>query len=143
MIEVQRITLKKMKKLCLMLTVLTALSCHPKKEKVSITEFNLTEIPDALSGCSCLFSNSKKDYESDKFIYFDDLGDHCLISVNHEIVLLQKENDKYSSDAYTAYLQNKIQIDEGYESAIYQAELVIIDKKGGKSTYKVYGICGC
>ena len=132
-----------MKKWCLILIVLTGLSCHTKKEKGSITEFNLSAIPDSLYGCSCLFSNSKKEYESDKFIYFDDLVDHCLISINHEIVLLQKENDKYSNDAYTAYLQNKIQIDEGYESAIYHAELVIIDKKGGKSTYKVYGICGC
>lgn len=132
-----------MKYFSLILTFLIILSCNSKKEKIDITTFSLSEIPSSLYGCSCLFSNSKEEYESEKYIYFDDFGDNCLISIDNKIVFLKPEGDKYKNEYYTAYIQNKIQIDEGYESTTYNAELVLIDKKGNKQIYKVYGLCGC
>ncbi len=120
-----------------------AFSQNKSDENINVTTFALSEIPDSLSGCSCLFSNSKEEYDSDKFIYFDDIGDNCLISINNKILFLSQESDEYSNDYYTAYIQNKIQVDEGYESAVYKAELVIVDKKGNKKILKVYGLCGC
>ncbi len=132
-----------MKYFYLILTFLITLSCNNQKEKIDITTFELSEIPESLYGCSCLFSNSKKEYDSEKYIYFDDFGDNCLISIDSKIVFLKPEEDKYKNENYTAYIQNKIQIDEGYESTTYNAELVLVDKKGNKQIYKVYGLCGC
>jgi hypothetical protein len=132
-----------MKYFSLILTFLIALSCNSQKEKIDITTFELSEIPESLYGCSCLFSNSKEEYDSEKYIYFDDFGDNCLISIDSKIVFLKPEEDKYKNENYTAYIQNKIQIDEGYESTTYNAELVLVDKKGNKQIYKVYGLCGC
>jgi hypothetical protein len=132
-----------MKYFSLILTFLIALSCNSPKEKIDITTFELSEIPESLYGCSCLFSNTKEEYESEKYLYFDDFGDNCLISIDNKIVFLKPEGDKYKNEYYTAYIQNKIQIDEGYESTTYNAELVIVDKKGYKQIYKVYGLCGC
>lgn len=120
-----------------------AFSQNKSAENINVTTFTLSEIPDSLSGCSCLFSNSKEEYDSDKFIYFDDIGDNCLISINSNILFLSQESDEYSNDYYTAYIQNKIQVDEGYESTVYKAEIVIVDKKGNKKIFKVYGLCGC
>ncbi|GAB7256482.1 hypothetical protein [Polaribacter sp. OB-PA-B3] len=132
-----------MKYFSLILTFLIALSCNNQKDKIDITTFDLSEIPESLYGCSCLFSNSKKEYDSEKYIYFDDFEDNCLISIDSKIVFLKPEEDKYKNENYTAYIQNKIQIDEGYESTTYNAELVLVDKKGNKQIYKVYGLCGC
>ena len=132
-----------MKYFYLILTFLITLSCNSQKEKIDITTFDLSEIPESLYGCSCLFSNSKKEYDSEKYIYFDDFEDNCLISIDSKIVFLKPEEDKYKNENYTAYIQNKIQIDEGYESTTYNAELVLVDKKGNKQIYKVYGLCGC
>tara|TARA_R110001583_G_C5392534_1_gene384869 strand:- start:71 stop:469 length:399 start_codon:yes stop_codon:yes gene_type:complete len=132
-----------MKYFSLILTFLIALSCNIQKEKIDISTFELSEIPESLYGCSCLFSKSKQEYDAEKYMYFDDFGDNCLISIDNKIIFLKPEGDKYKNEYYTAYIQNKIQIDEGYESATYNAELIIVDKKGNRRIYKVYGICGC
>ena len=132
-----------MKYFSLILTFLIALSCNSQKEKIDISTFELSEIPESFYGCSCLFSNTKEEYEAEKYIYFDDFGDNCLISIDNKIVFLKPEGDKYKNEYYTAYIQNKIQIDEGYESTTYNAELIIVDKKGNRRIYKVYGLCGC
>ncbi len=118
-------------------------SCSNHKEGIDLSTFTLSEIPDSLSGCSCLFSNSKKEFDANTYIYFDDVGDNGLISMKGKILFLNMENETYRNDHYTAYIQNKIQIDEGDESAIYNAELVIVDKQGNKRIYSVYGLCGC
>ncbi len=120
-----------------------AFSQQESEGNIDVTTFTLSEIPDSLTGCSCLFSNSREEYESNKFIYFDDIGDNCLISINGKIVFLIQEDDKYINEYYTVYIQNKKQVSEGYETTIYTAEFVIVDKKGNKRKYSVYGLCGC
>ncbi|SNR74060.1 hypothetical protein SAMN04488009_3523 [Maribacter sedimenticola] len=132
-----------MKYFSLLLTFLFALSCNDPKGKINSTAFELSEIPEYLYGCSCLFSKTKEEFESEKYIYFDDFGDNCLISIDNKIIFLKPNGNNYSDAYFTAYIQNKIQIDEGYENTSYNAELIIVDKKGNKQIYNVYGLCGC
>ena len=132
-----------MKYFFLVLTFLIVLSCNNKIAKINVTTFELSEIPSSLYGCSCLFSNSKEEYESGKYIYFDDFGDNSLISINNEVIYLKKENGKYKNDYFTVFVQNKIQVGKGYESTTYKAELVIVDENDNKNIYIIYGLCGC
>ena len=53
-----------MKYFSLILTFLIALSCNSQKEKIDISTFELSEIPESFYGCSCLFSNTKEEYEA-------------------------------------------------------------------------------
>ena len=132
-----------MKYFSVLLIVFVVLSCNKQKATINLSTFTLSEIPDELAGCSCAFSKSKEDYESEKFIYFDDLGYTCLLSIDNTLVFLKGEKDQYKNEVYTAFIQNSIQIDEGYESTTYTAELVIKDAKGNEQVVPVYGLCGC
>lgn len=111
--------------------------------KIDLTHFELTDIPDTFYGCSCMFSSSKQEYQAGQYLYFDDLGDNCLISINNKIIVLEGDGEKYNNDEFSVYLFNRTQVDEGYESSVLTAELIIEDKQGNEQTYRVYGICGC
>jgi len=125
------------------ISISIAYSQEIEPRSINLTSFKLSEIPDSLTGCSCLFSASIEKYNSDDFLYFDDIGNNCIISIDNEVLLLKSKDDKYYNETYTVYIQNKKEIGKGYESTEYNAELVIIDKKGNKTVTKIYGICGC
>lgn len=112
---------------------------------INLTPFKLSAIPDSLYGCSCLYSDSKSNYESDNYLYFNDMGANCMISINKKIIFLsQVEEDIYENDYYKVLIE-EIQIlsTEGEGSEI-SATLVVIDlKNGDEITKKIYGICGC
>lgn len=132
-----------MKKFYLAFIILIFFSCNKNQKKIAISKFSLEEIPESFMGCSCLYSNSKESYDSGKYIYFDDFGDTAIISIHGNLVFLKFSKDKYSNGDYTVYIQNEVQVDEGYETTTYNAELVTLDNEGNKSIYKVYGVCGC
>ncbi len=122
----------------LSLTFGVVFSQEKKDEKIEITTFNLSEIPKSLYGCSCIYANSKLEYQADKYMYFDDLGKNCLISIDSKIVSLEKEGDVFKNGKYTVFIENITETDEANN-----ADLIIIDKKGNKKLYRVYGKCGC
>lgn len=114
---------------------------YGQQSKMELTHFELSDIPDTFYGCSCVFSVSKEEYQYGHFLYFDDLGDNCLISVNDSIIFLEGDGEKYRNDDYTVYLQNKTEVNE--LSSFLTAELIILDKQGNKRSCMVYGLCGC
>jgi hypothetical protein len=115
------------------------------------TEINLTSfssIPDSLSGCSCIFSESESKYEASNYLYFDDMGTACLISVDNKLIVLKpikitEELSEFSNGEFTAYIQNKKKLRSSEQSTIITGELVVKNKNGATVTKKVYGVCGC
>lgn len=134
---------KQIQLISLCLLVLISLSFAINSDPITLTKFRLADIPDSLSGCSCLFATSESDYENDQFIYFDDIGDNCVISVDQEIIVLKPHGDGYSDRKLKVLIQNKNEIGSGYESTEYKAELIIIDHLDNTKMLQVYGICGC
>ena len=108
-----------------------------------VTAFNLNDIPDSLSGCSCLFSESQEKYQANEFLFFDDIGDNCIISINEQILILQSNGEKYGTGKIKVSIENEIEIGQGYESREIEAELIIEMQNGQIFKQKVYGICGC
>lgn len=118
----------------------------PEKDIINLTTFS--SIPDELDGCSCIFSESKSEYDSSHFLYFDDMGTTCLISVDNKVIVLKPKNitaeiAEYSNDEYTVYIKDKKSIGSEYENEYITGELVVKNKNGTVVTKKVYGNCGC
>ncbi len=124
----------------------TANAVNQADSVINLTSFS--SIPDSLAGCSCIFSESENKYNANSYLYFDDLGTVCLISIDNKIVVLKPVKiteviSEFANDEYTAYIQNKKNIGSGAESATMTGELVVKNKKGAIITKKVYGVCGC
>jgi len=79
-----------------------------------VTAFNLNDITDSLSGCSCLFSESQEKYDADEFLFFDDIGDNCIISINNQLLILQSKGEKYGNEKINVSIENKKEIGQGY-----------------------------
>lgn len=121
--------------------------------KINVTAFS--EIPEELQGCSFVFSKSKEAYLNNKFLYFDDMGENAIISIDNKIQKLRKkstfiegedENEitVYSNDLYSVYVGSKVYIGETEEEGqVYSALLVITDNKGNKVKVELYGEGGC
>lgn len=106
--------------------------------------FSLSSVPDSLAGCSSVFALSKEDYQNDSIIYFDDMGETCLVSMANQIVRLGKKSEtSYGSDDFTVCVKNKEPIGDGVESTEYNADIEITNKKGYSILIHVYGVCGC
>lgn len=137
-----------------LLEKLTFLNDSISKIKLSVkTDFNVTvfsTIPEEYAGCSYLFAETKENYKAKKYLYFDDFGTTCLISINNETITLKKNAIKgddvviYSNDTYTTYIHKIKNIGQnGEENQIYMAELVITNKAGQVVIKKIYGEGGC
>lgn len=133
---------------------LTFLNDSISKTKLNVnTAFNVTvfsTIPEEYAGCSYLFAETKENYKAKKYLYFDDFGSTCLISINNETITLKKKAIKgddvviYSNDTYTTYIHKiKNAGQNGEENYIYTAELVITNKAGQVVIKKIYGEGGC
>jgi hypothetical protein len=130
-----------------------------QKEKIaelSIVPIRLTtfdKIPSEYDGCSYLFAENSKKLKESKFIYFDDFGTVCLISVNDKTLILDKvsvlkENKSeitvYSNEEFSAFIHNiNVGSKLGPESYNYTAELVVKDKHGQIVKMQISGEGGC
>ena len=114
-------------------------------EPIKLTFFTLSSIPDSLYGCSCLFSESKSQYNKEQYLYFNDMGINCLISINNEILYLKCIKEEiYENESYKVIIQNRNILSSAGEGSELTAEIVVLDKNSGlKTTKRIYGICGC
>lgn len=119
-------------------------------KEVQIDTFST--FPPEIEGCACYYSNNKKDFDNEIYIYADDYNDNAFVWIDgkltrftlskvdtlpHKRTILTWKNKQYELTI------DRIQVGQ-IEETWQQEGTLVIKEIGGKETRKrIYGECGC
>ncbi len=125
--------------------------------KLSLSSFS--KIPEEIDGCSCIFSETEKEYEKRKYIFVSNFDSIAFVSVNNKIEKLNitervyKQNTIENEDYTCIYKTEnykvtiKIEADKTKEDSDEawwnKGSITIENKNGEKLTKKFIGESGC
>jgi hypothetical protein len=132
----------------------TSIQTMDNTQKMALDTFSFKDIPDSLHWASCLCSDNKIGFDSNKFIfYFLTSGPkYAVISVNHKFNYLRvvsTDSSLYSNDTYTITLSKTISDRDDLgentdEGDIYRliGKMTVKNKEGQSISLPLYGTCG-
>ena len=113
----------------------------------------LEDWPDAIEGCSCYSSGSKKEFENRNYIYLDDYQDLAFMKINGQLEkfsLFQSDTLSSSVDSRKIWTNENFeviietrqigQIDETWQ---HKGKLILKSNDGEVIEQEIYGECGC
>lgn len=114
-------------------------------------------ISEEVQGCGCYFSESKKKFDKELYVFAADFDSTAFVSVNNQLVRLQIVSrsvetsalgdqdhvDVYKSDKFKVTVDVKFKKVTGYEAWWNDGTLTIEDNAGKKTVKKFVGECGC
>lgn len=132
-------------------------SCKNNETRFTLNSFKT--LPGEIDGCSCIFSETQKDYTQKDYIFVSDFDSTAFISVNNKMITLKLksriykpgtvENEdytcKYEGGEYKATIEIKADKTKkaSDESWWNKGSLTIENKAGEKITREFVGESGC
>lgn len=129
---------------------------EPEIEVPTMFVAPLDEWPEEIEECSCGLSLSKEAYESNEYIYADDLMESAYMNIDGErikfsAVAQPNENGedeigyRWNSEEYIIHLNRIDEPHDGESEGTYQKGKLILEHimSGAKKEFSIYGFCGC
>lgn len=125
-----------------------------KQDSVTGAENRLDKFgfPSEVEGCSCYFSESKNDFQNEKFVYVDDYGNNAYIKIDGKLIKIPMEEGDFDPSNFNKSIENADyrinmtgkKINELDETMMFEGKMTVENKKTGKKfTTPIYGECGC
>lgn len=159
-----------MKKLVLLVTLTTLLSCKKEQtvtqnDHVKITnaavpvpkstaensKLETFSFPAEVEGCSCYFAKNKTDFEAEKFVYIDDYGNNAYLKSEGKMIKIPVKAGDFDPENFSKNIKNKElsvkiegkKIKELEEVMMFEGTMTVQYKDGEELMTPIYGECGC
>lgn len=128
-----------------------------KLKNVNLELHSFKGLPSEIEGCSCYFSETKADFEADRYVFAANYDSLAIVSVNGKKEYFNMVSSGRDEHSFGDYDHTDL-----YESADYKLKVIILydkrngdetwwntgtielkNKKGQKTTRKFVGECGC
>ena len=112
----------------------------------------LTELPDAIDGCSCLFAEDNKAFKKGEYLYADNMQTAGFVKIDGEMLQVTLDESDNSSDVeiQTTGKNEDIEVkldirksDQLDYQGSYFGTLEVKTTDGRKYKKTVFGECGC
>lgn len=109
-------------------------------------------MPAQVEGCSCYFSDTKENFENERYIYVDDYGNSAYLQIARKMIKIPMEEGDFDPSNFNKTIENgdfKVimsgrKVNEMDEVMMFAGEMTVENKKTGeKTTSPIYGECGC
>lgn len=112
----------------------------------------LTELPDAIDGCACLFAEDNKAFKKGEYLYADNMQTVGFVKIGDEMVQVALDESDNSSDTKILTIGKNEDIEVKLDirksdqldyQGSYFGTLEVKIKDGRKYKKTVFGECGC
>ena len=120
----------------------------PPPVAINLTSFSA--IPSFIIGCCSLYSESREEFLAGRYVYADDTGTQCTISIAERPIVLKAVSkpdpaffSQYASEEYTVSIKIEKTAHGQREAEIVEGTLIVQRKNGPTVTIPIYGERGC
>ncbi|HOF16813.1 MAG TPA: hypothetical protein PLF32_08365 [Bacteroidales bacterium] len=120
---------------------------HDTTKKIHLESFS--DLPDEIDGCSCYFSISQEDLESERYIFVNDFAALAFVKIEGKLIRFELQNHDEKRNIYY-YIHNddtmKVEIIKkitNKDEAVVIQGLITISTVKGCIKQKFTGECGC
>jgi hypothetical protein len=114
--------------------------------KLELDTFSLKDIPDSLDGASCIYSETKQDFEKNRFILFFQVGsNYAIIKIHKTLYFLKAGLDStydYSNTTYSVTINTLSGKNISNECIEDTGKMTLKSKDGQTVNLNLYGTCG-
>src|SRR5690606_29337136 len=119
---------------------------------ISTLKLDKFGMPPQVEGCSCYFSDTKENFENERYIYVDDYGNSAYVQIAGKMIKSPMEEGDFDPSKFTKTIENgdfKVKmtakkLSEQEEVMMFSGQMTVENKETGEKTLSpIYGECGC